>query len=351
MNETSKDIYDLVIVGGGIAGIGVLLEARKKNLKVLLLEKEPSLGILTSNNSLRIIHGGFRYLQSLDISKTVDSIKNQKFCIENYKNVKVLDCYMPLKRFGLKSPFFAFFGIILYSVLKIIFGSNKVSIPKIIKADESFLEFNSYLKNKKLLFWQDVIMTDQLDFINELVKEDFEDIKFNSILENIEYQENNIKLEFNNNKIITKKLVTCLGPSFDLDLKLQKAVNIIINKKLTNNQAVGVAGEKRLFFVTPRNDKTVIGTFYYPDNKKDLNISESEKNQFLNEFNKASKLNIIKEDIINIDSGLLPEAKNSNKLLNKAIYTMKNQNHIDLVTTKYTSFYTQGKKVLKLLGL
>ena len=58
----SADYYDLVIIGGGCNGSGVILEAASRGLKVLLIEKEDfSSG--TSSKSTKMLHGGVRYLQ------------------------------------------------------------------------------------------------------------------------------------------------------------------------------------------------------------------------------------------------------------------------------------------------
>jgi len=53
--------YDLVVLGGGISGAGVVRDAAMRGLKTLLIEKgEPAQG--TTANSSRLIHGGMRYL-------------------------------------------------------------------------------------------------------------------------------------------------------------------------------------------------------------------------------------------------------------------------------------------------
>lgn len=54
----STSDFDLVVVGGGVSGLGVALRASKRGLKTLLLERDRC-GGATSNNSLRIVHGGF----------------------------------------------------------------------------------------------------------------------------------------------------------------------------------------------------------------------------------------------------------------------------------------------------
>ena len=54
-------MYDLLIIGGGINGVGIARDAAGRGLKVLLCEQH-DLAQHTSSNSSKLIHGGLRYL-------------------------------------------------------------------------------------------------------------------------------------------------------------------------------------------------------------------------------------------------------------------------------------------------
>ncbi len=56
--------WDLVVVGGGIVGSGVLLDAVSRGLRAALVEQD-DLAVGTSSRSSRLIHGGVRYLEDL----------------------------------------------------------------------------------------------------------------------------------------------------------------------------------------------------------------------------------------------------------------------------------------------
>jgi glycerol-3-phosphate dehydrogenase len=90
--------WDIVIIGGGITGAGILKEARKLGLKVLLVEQRDfSWG--TSSRSSKLVHGGLRYLKDGNIKLTWESVRERKrllaegpglieplgFLIANYK--------------------------------------------------------------------------------------------------------------------------------------------------------------------------------------------------------------------------------------------------------------------------
>ena len=60
--QVSHPVYDVVIVGGGINGVGVAVDAVGRGLSVFLCEKD-DLASHTSSASSKLIHGGLRYLE------------------------------------------------------------------------------------------------------------------------------------------------------------------------------------------------------------------------------------------------------------------------------------------------
>ena len=99
-----RESYDLVIVGGGIYGAMLALESSLGGLRPLLLERE-DFGGATSFNSLRIIHGGLRYLQGLDLPRFFESVAERRWLLKTFpEQVKPLPCLMPLYGQGLKRP-------------------------------------------------------------------------------------------------------------------------------------------------------------------------------------------------------------------------------------------------------
>ena len=67
INELKENTFDLVIVGGGITGAGILLDASSRGMKVALIEKG-DFASGTSSKSSKLIHGGLRYLKQFELS-------------------------------------------------------------------------------------------------------------------------------------------------------------------------------------------------------------------------------------------------------------------------------------------
>jgi glycerol-3-phosphate dehydrogenase len=66
LRRLADEHWDLLIVGGGIVGVGALLDAASRGLRVALVEQD-DIASGTSSRSSRLIHGGLRYLQQLHV--------------------------------------------------------------------------------------------------------------------------------------------------------------------------------------------------------------------------------------------------------------------------------------------
>jgi glycerol-3-phosphate dehydrogenase len=72
--------FDLVVIGGGITGAGVALDAATRGYSVALLEKEDfSAG--TSSRSSKLVHGGLRYLQNFDLGLVREALLERSILV------------------------------------------------------------------------------------------------------------------------------------------------------------------------------------------------------------------------------------------------------------------------------
>ena len=81
ISEAESHCFDLVIIGGGITGAGIARDASGRLMKVALFEKgEFASG--TSSKSSKLIHGGIRYLERLEIGLVLESLKERAILFE-----------------------------------------------------------------------------------------------------------------------------------------------------------------------------------------------------------------------------------------------------------------------------
>lgn len=69
--------WDIVVIGGGITGAGILLEAARRGLRVLLVEQR-DFAWGTSSRSSKLVHGGLRYLKQGQLRLTRDSVRERQ---------------------------------------------------------------------------------------------------------------------------------------------------------------------------------------------------------------------------------------------------------------------------------
>jgi glycerol-3-phosphate dehydrogenase len=75
-----EDAFDLVVVGGGITGAGVALDAASRGYSVALVERG-DFGQGTSSRSSKMVHGGLRYLQNFDLGLVREALLERQLLV------------------------------------------------------------------------------------------------------------------------------------------------------------------------------------------------------------------------------------------------------------------------------
>ena len=77
MKPASGEVFDLLVIGGGITGCGVARDAAMRGLRVALLERD-DFASGTSGRSSRLVHGGIRYLENAQFHLVHESIRERQ---------------------------------------------------------------------------------------------------------------------------------------------------------------------------------------------------------------------------------------------------------------------------------
>src|SRR5439155_445058 len=75
--KLAAQTFDVLVIGGGVYGLTIAYDAAQRGLSVALIEAD-DFGSGASFNHLRTIHGGLRYLQSLDVRRARESIRERR---------------------------------------------------------------------------------------------------------------------------------------------------------------------------------------------------------------------------------------------------------------------------------
>ncbi|MDQ2993669.1 MAG: glycerol-3-phosphate dehydrogenase [Pseudomonadota bacterium] len=122
--------YDLLIIGGGINGTAIALDAAGRGLKVMLCEAN-DLASGTSSASTKLIHGGLRYLEQGHFCFVRESLREREILMKKAPHmVHPLNFIMPHSR-SLRPAFFIRIGLFLYDHLggrKLLSHSKRVSL-------------------------------------------------------------------------------------------------------------------------------------------------------------------------------------------------------------------------------
>lgn len=112
-----EGVYDLLVVGGGIHGLGIAWDAALRGLRTALVERD-DFGAGNTAGCFRILHGGLRYLQHLDLRRLRSSVREQKIIRRIAPHfITPLPVLVPAYGYGKKGPEFLRSGMFLYEQL------------------------------------------------------------------------------------------------------------------------------------------------------------------------------------------------------------------------------------------
>ena len=112
ISQLAQKEYDILVVGGGIYGATLAREAALNGLSVAVVDKGDFCAA-TSANSLKIIHGGIRYLQQFDVPRLRQSVRERRILMRIAPHlVHPLPCAMPTHGHMMKSREILFLGLL-----------------------------------------------------------------------------------------------------------------------------------------------------------------------------------------------------------------------------------------------
>lgn len=338
----SEEEYDLVIIGGGITGAGIARDAIMRGLSVILLEKG-DFGSGTSSKTSKLVHGGFRYLKTLEFGMVWESLRERKNLLKLAPHLvrplpNIIPCYkkskMPKWLIGL--------GMVAYEFLsRFPFGKNlsmphdkklptfkSLSVKQILELEPDIQKEN--LQGGYLYYDCQMISPERLtlDILLDAQKTGACLANYTKIIQLIKEKKSNkitaVKaldlLTGKTHTIRGKVFVNATGPWSDLLLenlnenpprKIIRSQGIhIITRNITNGHALILSTKKgRHFFILPWEGLSLIGTTdkIFEGSPDDYQVMLTEIREFIEEIKSAyPKANICEEDILFFYGGLRP---------------------------------------------
>ena len=296
ISEMSTSSFDIIVIGGGITGAGIALDASARGLKAALIEMQ-DFAAGTSSRSTKLIHGGLRYLKQFEFKLVAEVGKERAIVHQNAPHLtKPEHLLLPIVEDGSLSKFTARLGMTIYEFL----AGVKKEEKHIVLTREKTIDAEPLLRRDNLLggvlFYEyrtdDARLT--IEVIKEAVSKGTTAINYMKAVSFI-YTDNKItglkvsdQLNEQTIELHAKYIVNATGPWVDeiddLDkptaesgsagnqhkLHITKGIHIVVNgQKLPLKQSSYFdTFDKRMIFVIPREGKTYIGTtdtFYSGD--------------------------------------------------------------------------------------
>jgi glycerol-3-phosphate dehydrogenase len=116
LKRAQTESFDVVVIGGGVTGTGVALDAASRGLSVCLVERR-DYAAGTSSRSSKLIHGGLRYLEQKDFGLVREALRERKILIQDVAPhlVRPAPFLLPLRK-HYERPYIGA-GVLLYDIL------------------------------------------------------------------------------------------------------------------------------------------------------------------------------------------------------------------------------------------
>lgn len=317
-------MYDVVIVGGGIAGSGVARDAALRGLDVLLLEQQ-DFGWGTTANSTRLAHGGLRYLEQYEFGLVFESLQERETLGELAPHlVTPLEFVIPQYETSLPERLKLRAGMILYDVLaygKTVPGHRSLSPGEVqdlepsLPADDldgGFLYHDRQIEFVERLCLETVLDAERAgaDVVNHAavtaINRDGESVTGVTVQD---------RLTNETLQVDGRTVLNAAGPWADsvleeLDLgsvlRPAKGIHLVV-PRLTERALTLPTTDGRVFFVVPWGDKSLIGTTdtAYLDDPGEARATAEDVELLLNELNRFYP-SIGPDDILYTWAGVRP---------------------------------------------
>ena len=112
-----REHLDVLVVGGGITGVGIALDAVSRGLSVGLVEAH-DLAVGTSSRSSKLIHGGLRYVEMLDFKLVREALSERRLLLTRLAPhlVRPVEFMLPLRHRGWERPYLGA-GLLVYDTM------------------------------------------------------------------------------------------------------------------------------------------------------------------------------------------------------------------------------------------
>ena len=291
--------FDVLVVGGGITGAGIALDAAARGFSVALVDMQ-DFAAGTSSRSTKLIHGGLRYLKQLEVKIVAETGKEREIVFRNSRNItKSRPMLLPIYQKGTYGKYSTSAGLLVYDLL----AGVKHAERREMLTKEQTAELEPLLKKDRLKGGGHYVeyQTDDARLTIEVLKKAAEKgaLCLNYMkCEQFNFENDQIvgavlsdQLSGERFSVSASMVVNASGPWVDelqkkvisgdkKQLHITKGVHIVVDQSIFPlQQAIYFDNsDGRMLFAIPRDNKTYVGTTdtFYSDDKKNPVATEED---------------------------------------------------------------------------
>ena len=370
--------FDLLIIGGGITGAGIALDAASRGMKVALIEKN-DFASGTSSKSTKLIHGGLRYLKQFDFW-LVKEVGTERAIVHKLAPHLVVPekMILPLIDGGTYGSWLTSIGLKVYDILASVEGDDK---RKMLTKEEA-LQKEPLLPEKILngAGYYAEYRTDDARLTIEILKTalnyNAQILNYAAVIEFLYNDKSVVGAKISDSisgekfEVKSKYVVNAAGPWVDelrqlnhskigKRLHLTKGVHLVVaHEKLPVKQSVYFdIPDGRMMFAIPRGKVTYFGTTdtNYQENKDNVNTSLVDATYLISAVNNMfPKIHITLDDIQSSWAGLRPliheEGKSASELSRKDEIFVSDSELISIAGGKLTGYRKMAERIVDLVA-
>lgn len=370
--------YDLFIIGGGITGSGIALDAVTRGMKVGLAEMQ-DFAAGTSSRSTKLVHGGLRYLKQFEVKMVAEVGKERAIVYENGPHVTTPEwMLLPFHKGGTFGAFSTSIGLRVYDFLA---GVKKKERRVMLSRDE-VLQKEPLIKKEGLKGGGYYVeyRTDDARLTIEVAKRAAEfgaDLLNYTKVVGFTYENGKVNgvelqdvLTGESYTVRAKKVVNAAGPWVDTlrekdsskngkSLRLTKGVHLVIDQsRFPLKQAVYFdTPDGRMVFAIPRDGKAYVGTTdtFYEEDPVHPTMTSEDREYIINSINfMFPDAKITEKDIESSWAGVRPliheEGKDPSEISRKDEIWVSDSGLITIAGGKLTGYRKMAETVVDLVA-
>ncbi|PIC98297.1 glycerol-3-phosphate dehydrogenase/oxidase [Sporosarcina sp. P29] len=374
-NTLRTENFDVLIIGGGITGAGIALDAAARGMKTALIEMQ-DFASGTSSRSTKLVHGGLRYLKQFEIKEVAELGKERAIVYENGPHVTTPEwMLLPFHKGGTFGPTTTALGLKVYDLLA---GVKRSERRRMLNLEQT-IQRAPLIKREGLQGsgYYVEYRTDDARLTIEVAKSAAE--KGATLLnyakaEGFIYNDHNLLSGVQVRDMITNemmsvhatKVINAAGPWVDevkefdghsngKNLILSKGIHLVFDQSVFPlHQAIYFdTPDKRMIFAVPRDGKAYVGTTdtFFDGDPKEMQITEDDRTYILNAIHYMfPDVSVTEKDVESSWAGVRPliheDGKNPSEISRKDEIWESERGLITIAGGKLTGYRKMAETVV-----